>query len=185
MRILCFFSHPAQFLFYKNPIIKLRGKGHHVFTLIKTKDILSDLLDEVGWNYHNILPEERGSSIFSIITSIFIRDIKLFFFSRRIRAQLLMGTDASLAHAGKLLGIPCVSTSEDDYTVIKHLAYLTYPFTKYILTPAVCKVGRWDKKKIGYQGYMKLSYLHPKVFTPDKSLLSISKNTPFYLIRLT
>jgi len=61
MRILIFLSHPAQFLFYKNPVIRLREKGHVVFILIKTKDILSDLLDEHGWSYLNILPQERGS----------------------------------------------------------------------------------------------------------------------------
>ena len=81
------------------------------------------------------------------------------------------GTDASVAQAGYLLNIPVLTTLEDDIDVIPKLAKLTYPFTTKIVTPDVCRVGKWEYKKIGYNGYMKLAYLHPHYFTPKKSIV--------------
>ena len=185
MKTLIFLSHPAQFLFYKNSIIELKEMGHQVYILIKTKDILSNLLEEYGLDYYNILPKERGKSRLSIIKSLLIRDIRLFKFARKNKVQLLMGSDASLAHVGYLLHIPCITTIEDDYRIIKQLARLTYPFTSVILSPQICNVDKWYDKKIGYQGYMKLAYLHPSRFFPDESKLNIEKSNPFYIIRLS
>ena len=64
MRIVILLSHPAQFHFYKNAINILKEKHHEVFILIKTKDVLSRLLDENGYEYFNILPQERKKSKF-------------------------------------------------------------------------------------------------------------------------
>lgn len=185
MRILLLFSHPAQFHFYKNPVIRLREKGYTIFILIKTKDILSELLHEQGWDYFNILPQERGRSKISILRSLVSRDISIYRFARKNKIQLLAGSDASLAHVGRLLGLPVITTLEDDYEVITRLAQLTYPFSTHILVPEICNVGKWTNKKIGYSGYMKLSYLHPNVFTPTKSLLHISPEQPYSMIRLS
>jgi len=184
MRILIFISHPAQFLFYKNCIIELRAKKHEVFILIKSKDVLADLLDEMGWKYHNILPENRGKSKFQILYSLLKRDIRLFRFAIHNKIQLLMGTDASLAHVGKLCRIACITTLEDDYDVIKNLAQLTYPYTSTILVPEICKVGKWTEKKIGYNGYMKLAYLHPNRFKPEINKIK-QLEQPYIIIRLS
>lgn len=185
MRILIFLSHPAQFLFYKNAVIMLRGNGHSIFLLTKTKDVLSELLDEIGWEYFNILPKERGNSRISILLSLFHRDIRIIRFAIKNRIGLLMGSDASLAHSGKLLGIPCITTLESDYEVIRNLARLTFPYTSHILVPEICSVGKWKKKKIGYSGYMKLAYLHPNWFQPDIQKVGVDINSPFFLIRLS
>lgn len=185
MRILIFLSHPAQFLFFKNAIKVLKDNGHRIFLLIKTKDVLSDLVDDSGWEYINIVPKERGRSRLSILWSLLRRDFKITRFAAWNKIELLMGSDASLAHTGKLLGIPCITILEDDYVVIKNLARLTYPFTTHILVPEVCDVGKWNKKKIGYPGYMKLTYLHPLYFRRDQSRAGVDTNTPFFLIRLS
>lgn len=185
MKILIFLSHPAQFLFYKNTIVNLRCNKHDVIILIKSKDVLSKLLDELGWKYYNIHPFKRGKSKLSIIKSLLIRNYKLFKFVRKNKPDVLMGTDASLAHIGKLLNVSCITTLEDDYEVIKYLTQLTYPFTKHILVPQVCSVGKWNKKKIAYNGYMKLAYLHPNNFSPNKSKVKLNLDTPFFLIRLS
>lgn len=185
MKILIFLSHPAQFLFYKNAVNLLKDNGHQIYVLIKTKDVLSELLDESGWEYINIIPWERGKSRFAIFWSLLRRGFKITRFAARNKIDLLMGSDASLAHAGKLLGIPCVTTLEDDYVVIKNLARLTFPFTTHILAPENCDVGKWHKKKIAYPGYMKLAYLHPQRFIPDLSKAGLNALTPFFLIRIS
>jgi uncharacterized protein len=185
MRVLVLFSHPSQFLFYKNAISELRKRGHSFFVLIKTKDILVDLLKEEGWVYYNILLKERGKSKLQILWSLVVRDIKLLRFSRKHDIHMFMGTDASLAHIAQLFGRPCITTLEDDYTVIKKLADLTYPFSTNILVPSVCDVGKWQNKKIGYEGYMKLAYLHPKMFIPDRKKVIIKENAAYFIIRLS
>jgi hypothetical protein len=185
MRILIYLSHPAQFHFFRHTVNILKGKGHLIFILAKTKDVLSHLLDAEGWEYHNILPKVRGKSRFSIIWSLILRDLKIFSFARRNKIELLMGSDASLPHVGKLLNIPCITTLEDDYEVIRNLARLTYPFTTHILVPEVCDVGKWESKKIGYPGYMKLAYLHPRYFIPDRAKAGVDTNAPFFLLRLS
>lgn len=185
MTILVFLSHPAQFLFYKNPVERLRDKGHHVFVVIKTKDVLKELLEEAGWDYIVIRQKKRSKSYLSFFQNLVLRDYGIYIAARIIKPDLLMGSDASVTHVGKLLDIPCITTLEDDYAVIKNLVRLSYPFTSHILTPDSCSVGNWQHKKIGYKGYMKLSYLHPLVFRPDRSFLSHDPEEPFFLIRLS
>lgn len=185
MKILVFLSHPAQFLFYRNPVQRLRDKGHSVHIVIKTKDVLRELLEEADWEYQVIHQKKRSKSYFSFFQNLLIRDYRIYKIAWKIKPDLLMGSDASVAHVGKLLSIPCITTLEDDYPVIRNLARLTYPFTTHILTPGPCNVGNWNDKKVAYKGYMKLSYLHPSVFQPDRSRILPGQNEPYFLIRLS
>jgi len=140
MKILVFLSHPAQFLFYRNPVQRLRDKGHDVHIVIKTKDVLRELLEEAKWEYQVIHQKKRSKSYFSFFQNLLIRDYRIYKIARKIKPDLLMGSDASIAHIGKLLGIPCITTLEDDYPVIRNLARLTYQFTTQLLPPGPCTV---------------------------------------------
>ena len=185
MRILFYFSHPAQFHFSKHSVEQLKAKGHRVDIVAKTKDILTHLIEEMGWEYKNIQSRGRAQSVMAIFLSLLKRDIKLFWHCLNKKYDLLVGTDASLTHVGAILGIPRITILEDDYRVIRGLADLTYPFTSCIFTPAVCDVGRWEDKKIGYNGYMKLAYLHPNHFSPNRDEVRNISATPYYIIRLS
>ena len=182
---MIYISHPAQFLFFKNAISILKEKGHTVNILVKTKDVLTNLIDDLGWEYYNILPIERKKNKTAIIISLLKRNIKIMQFAFKHKINLMLGTDASIAQVGRLLKIPCITTLEDDYAVIKNLAKLTYPFTNTILVPEVCEVGKWERKKIGYAGYMKLAYLHPNCFKPDINKIKFYNKSPYFLIRLS
>jgi predicted glycosyltransferase len=185
MKILFYFSHPAQFHFSKVAIEELRNRKHVVDLIAKTKDVLTQLLDEKGWKYINIQNKVRKQTRFAILSSLLKRDVKLFQICRKNKYDLLIGTDASIAHIGYILNIPTITILEDDYRVIKSLAKLTFPFTKHILVPNVCDVGDWGNKKIGYDGYMKLAYLHPNVFSGKNYFKDKSTKIPYYLIRLS
>jgi predicted glycosyltransferase len=180
MRILVYFGHPAQYYFLKNAIKILRQDNCLITIVIKSKDVLESLLKEDSEEYYNILPEGRKSSRFHILTGLLKRDIRLFRFALHKKFDLFIGSDASLAHIGRLLRIPVLTVTEDDISVIRWLARLTYPFTNYILTPEICDVGRYSRKKIGYNGYMKLAYLAPQYFKPVP--VPIAK--PYFLIRI-
>lgn len=171
-KILFYLGHPAQYHFVKNTVARLKNDGHEVLILIKTKDILEDLLKEDGVDYVNIQSQPRGNGKMDILTASFRRTKAVLSIAKRFKADMLIGTDSSVAQAAWLLRKPAITVLEDDYEVIKNLAKLTYPFTNCILVPTVCQVGPYEKKKVGYAGYMKLAYLHPNWFTPDKAILS-------------
>jgi uncharacterized protein len=170
MKILFYFGHPAQYLFLRATIKNLIENKHDVIILIKTKDVLEDILKRDHTNYINILPTERGFSKLSIIISLFKRIIKMFPIIVKTRPNLLVGGDASIAWLGKIMLINRIIVGEDDYDTIRALASITYPFTQTILCPEVCSVGKYVHKKVGYHGYMKLGYLHPSVFRSNDNV---------------
>ena len=186
MNILAYFGHPAQYLFLRETIKRLTVSGEHQVTiLIKSKDVLEQLIAHDGFTYLNILPQQRGHSKLAILWSLFVRILRIIPTTRSIDAQLLIGSDASLAYVGLLFRIPCITITEDDYRIIRHLADLTYPVTQTILCPEICDVGSWGKKKTGYDGYMKLAYLHPNVFTYNPEIVRAYGFTiPYVIIRL-
>ncbi len=185
MTIVFYFGHPSQYLFLRETMRRL-SFTNKIFILIKTKDVLEDLLKHDGFEYSNILPNVRGNSKFSIGLSLFKRFFIMLPILIRTKPTLLVGTDATIAQLGKFLGINRITITEDDYDVIKTLGDLTYPFTQTILCPKPCKVGKWENKKIGYDGYMKLGYLHPNIFTPDREILKkYNLKDNFILIRLS
>lgn len=186
MKILFYFGHPAQYLFLRETIRRLLlSEGNTVIILIKTKDVLEDLIKADGLEYRNVLPKQRGLSRSAVLFSLLKRVFILFPIIIRAKPSLLISTDATTAIIGKLLGIKRITITEDDYDVIKNLAILTYPFTSNILCPKVCNVGKYKNKKIGYDGYMKLGYLHPNVFNPDNDVLKqYNISEKFVLIRL-
>ncbi len=170
MKFAFYFGHPAQFLFVRETIKQLHDRGHQTLLLIKKKDVLEKLIEESGMECINILPEERKNTRIATIQSLLKRNRIMFPILKKFNPDLLVSSDASFAHLGKIMRIPRITILEDDYEVIKPLARLTYPFTSSILCPNVCDVGKWTEKKIGYDGFMKLGYLHPNVFTPDKEI---------------
>jgi len=181
MRILCYFGHPSQYLFLKNPIKVLKDHGIICDILIKSKDILENLLIENKESYKNILPEGRSSNKLGLIFGLIKRDFRLYKLVGKKNYGLFIGSDPSLAHIGYLKRIPVITVLEDDIHVIPKLAILTFPFTSIILTPSGCKTGRYHNKTIHYEGYMKLSYLHPLRFIKEGPEIK----QPYFLIRVS
>lgn len=186
MKILFYCGHPSQYLFIRETMRRLSNLGgHRIILLIKSKDVLENLVIADGFSYINIQTKERGFSKFEIGYSFIKRVLKIFYITIKENPRILVGTDATLAIVGWLLCKKVITVLEDDYLVIKRLADLCFPFTSSIVCPSVCDVGPWVHKKIGYSGYMKLGYLHPNVFSPYKNKLAYL-NLPenFVIIRV-
>jgi hypothetical protein len=181
MKFLVYIGHPAQYLFFKNIIRELRINGHQITIIIKSKDVLETLLKTDDEKYINILPEGRKSGSWGILSGLIKRDFRLFNFLKNKKYNLLIGTDPSVAHMGLLRRTPVITVVEDDFEVIKRLAWITYPFTSQILTPTGCRTGKFEYKTIHYDGYMKLAYLHPNQFKRKPAKLK----QPYFLIRIS
>jgi predicted glycosyltransferase len=185
MKILVYFGHPAQYFFLRKTIIRLIDKGHSIKILIKSKDVLEGLLQQDKLEYINILPQERSNSKIAIAFSLLKRNFAILPILLKFKPELMIGTDATIAQLGWLFSINRITITEDDYDVIKTLGDLSYPFTNTILCPEVCAVGKWDHKKTGYAGYMKLGYLHPNVFAIDPKIpKKYNLRTKYAVIRL-
>ncbi|MBW2738598.1 MAG: hypothetical protein JRE64_07040, partial [Deltaproteobacteria bacterium] len=168
MKILIYLGHPAQYHFFKNIVANLK-KNHKVRYLIKTKEVLEQLLVSDRVKFTNILPEGRKSTKTGVIWGLVKREVKVLCESLSFKPDLMLGSDPSIAHIGKILKIPVLTVLEDDAHVIYDLAKITFPFSTHIVAPDSCDCGKWNSKKISYAGYMKLAYLHPNYFTCEEA----------------
>lgn len=187
---LVYLGHPAHYHFLKHTIKDLEAMGHKVDILIKTKDILEELLKNDGVTYLNILPEGRKQNKFSIIKALLKRVLRLYRITGKKKYALMIGSEPSIGQVGWLRGIPSIVYLEDDLDVVPEFAKLAFPFAKDILSPISCDLGKWKKKQIAYHGYQKLPYLHPKVFKPDFDVFSKASgitdpNEKVFFIRLS
>ena len=191
MKLLIVLNHPAHYFVFKYSVLLLKDRGYEIQYVICNKDILENLLINEGVDYIKINERrKRKQSFFSVaingIIQLIKQDLKLFKLTRKIKPQLLLGTDISITHVGKLLNIPSFVFNEDDYEINKFFCKFSYPFATKIVSPNVCSVGKYVNKKIAYNGFQKMAYLHPKYFSPNflniKDIVDV--NEIFFVIRL-
>jgi predicted glycosyltransferase len=183
MRYLIFLGHPAHFHLFRFIIGALQKNGHEVKVLIRNKDILEELCERSGLVYTNVLPEQRGKGLSSLALSYARKYRRISKIIREFKPALLLGSEPSLVHLGKFYNIPSIIFSEDDAAIIQKFAKITYPLTDVILSPATCNAGKWEYKKIGYNGFHKLTYLHPSVFVPNRNEIAELGQEDFFILR--
>ncbi|MFT4771172.1 MAG: putative glycosyltransferase [Cryomorphaceae bacterium] len=163
-------GHPAHYHNLKNCIRILLERGDEVLVAARGKDVLFDLIETEDWNVVKWPARASGSKL-SLILNILQREAKLLNVVRKFRPHLMAGTDLGITHVGKLLGIPSVVVNEDDSHAIPLMAKYAFPYATNILAPNCCDQSPANHKKIGYEGYHELAYLHPNYFSPDRTLL--------------
>jgi len=191
MKILIKLNHPAHYHLFKNFIKQMKDR-HYIKVLIRDKDILSDLLEIDEVEYERIIESKKRSRgnkfsiLFANLREMLEQDINLFRHIKDYRYDILMGTDISISHIGRIFKIPSFIFNEDDFEINKMFCSTTYPYCDFIVSPSVCSVGKFGKKKIEYDGYQKLAYLHPNYFTPDIRTVNkyINSDKPFFILRL-
>jgi predicted glycosyltransferase len=186
MKYLFYLGHPSHYHVHKSTIRRLK-KEHTVFTLIKQKDILENLVEQSGWDYENILPEGRKDNKFDIFRGLAKRTWRMLIYCKNNQPDILIGTSAEITYVGKILGIPSIVVNEDDVSVVPLFANLAYPFATAILSPQSCDLGKWEKKGKKYPGYQKLTYLHPNQFIPNQAVISslYGNRDKYFLLRFS
>ncbi|GEM55132.1 hypothetical protein B0A58_01715 [Flavobacterium branchiophilum NBRC 15030 = ATCC 35035] len=191
MKILVALNHPAHYYVFKFTVKELIALGYDVKYVIKEKDILEHLLKSEGVEYIKINEKKnRKRNAFSIIyNGIFElgkQNINLGKVVYQWKPNLMIGTDISITYIGKLFSIPSFVFNEDDFEINKMFCKAAYPFATRIIAPNICSVGKFDYKKIGYNGIQKMAYLHPNNFTPDYDVIKeyVDADKPYFLIRL-
>ena len=187
MKILIQLSHPAHFHLYKNVAQNLMKDGHKVFVLIKTKDILEDLLKQAGLPYYNILQEAHRKNKLGILWDMFVRDWRMLRFVRKNEIDLLTGSTVEVAQVGWLTRKYRVITAEDDMDVVPLFPKMSRPFMGTMLSPRVCNNYSLEPYSVKYESYHELAYLHPHHFVPDKSVVEkyFETDTPYFIMRFS
>jgi predicted glycosyltransferase len=190
MKVLIALNHPAHYFVFKFTALNLKKSGVTVLFVIKQKDVLEDLLICEEVEYIKICEKkERRNNPLSVISKglyeLIQQDINLLKVVRKNKPNLMIGTDISISHIGKLLNIPSFVFNEDDFEINKLFCKSTYPFATKIISPNSCSVGKFSTKKIGYNGCQKMGYLHPDYFVPNKEIIkNIVGENPYFVIRL-
>lgn len=192
MRFLFFFVHPSKYHLYRITINELIKRGHDVEIVITSKDVLEDLVKKEGWNYTNIFPQGRkikgiptylGAGI-NLIRSIW----RLYKFTSGKKYNLFV-TDDLLTIVGRLRGVPTIFFADDDITAVPE-SFILQKTGTYTLAPAITNFGKYNHKKIGFEGFKASAYLHPNHFKIDESVLEKYglknglKDEKYFIIRL-
>ncbi len=162
------------------------ANGHQVYIIIKTKDILEDLLKEAGLPYYNILRVAHRKSRVGILWDMLVRDWKIFWFCTSHHIDLLTGSTPEVAHVSWLLRCRSVNTGEDDAAVVPAFSKIAGPFIQCVLSPISCNSGSMEKKAVHYPGYHEFAYLHPNHFTPSRMVVEeygIEVDKPYFVLR--
>jgi len=178
-------SHPAHFHMFKHTIRNLQINGHDILVIIRPKDMLEQLCVDYGLQFIKTKDRPKRFGMFGLAISLIGKTIEVWKIVAKYKPQLLIGSDGVLAHVGFLKGIPSFECYEDDAQAIKLYALMFFPFYTKLVSPQVCDAWWWNHKKIGYESYHELGYLHPNQFTPDRSVVEkyFSSQTTYFIIR--
>lgn len=188
MKILFHINHPAQYHLFKNIIGDLKKENHEVLIIARNKDVLTQLLHNDGVDFINTTHRtDRESNLFSLLINFTLQYRKVKKICKDFKPDLMLGTSFTLPWISKKLRIPFLNFVEDDAQVIPLYSKLSFPFSTHIITPQICQLGRWEKKKIGYNGYHELAFLRPDQFEPSNKIASKYVNTDdkIFLLRFT
>lgn len=185
MKILFFLVHPAHFHLFKYVISNLKKSGSEVFIIIRPKESLEALCIEAGLKYLKVSEGNRKNNKLSMLSDIIKRDYKAWKFIKKIKPDLMIGSSVEISHVGKILGIPSVITHEDDVDLMKYFAKAAFPYASAILSPDICRQGKWDEKTNKYKSYHELAYLHPNHYKPDPNIYEFLGSRNYFLLRFS
>lgn len=184
-KILVGLGHPAHVHLFRNTIEALEQKGIEVIVVISDKDILVRLVEHYKIKYTLIANKDKKQSLYLKLLKQIRSTNLLNRIIRKEKPDLLIGCLSQLAFSGFLMRKPVLFFGEDDFKVTFLQGLVVYPFVKRIIAPEVTNVGPFKWKKISYNGYQKLAYLHPFYFQPDREKVVIPRTRKFFLLRLS
>jgi predicted glycosyltransferase len=182
MKIFIDIGHPAHVHYFRNFIRIMADRGHSFYVTARNREHIHDLLDHYEISY-----TDRGRGGRSFLGKIFYLLITVFRQYRRakkFKPDLFL--DFSTIYSGPaayFLGKPYITFTDTENTGIYRK--LIKPFCRAVYTP------KYFNRNLGvnhfrFNGFMELSYLHPKYFEPDFSVpqsLGLKANEPFAIVR--
>ncbi len=185
-KYLFLLSHPAHFHMFKYSILELKNRGQDVIIVVRPKDVLEQLCLDSGLEFYRIKDRPNRFGIIGLGFSLFGRTLELMRITKKTKPDLLIGSDGVLSYCGFVTRIPSFEWYEDDAKAIMLYSLMFFPFYTYLVSPKVVDAWLWNKKKIGYEGYQKLAYLHPNFFKPKLEIKNqYIKEETYFILRFS
>ncbi len=187
VKICVSINDTAQVHFWKNIIRNLRDRGHQVIVLGREIGETSDLLREMGIQYHSV-SGNPGNGIRRYI-SFPAQVIRMYRFLKDKDIDLITGFGGFDSLAGFLLRRPDIAFQDSEPRVYPRSYSLVFhgllQFFNVLLTPA-CFVEDLGRKHVKVDSYKEMAYLHPRYFRPDEGIfdvLGIPRGSDYFLLR--
>ena len=173
MRFLFDIGHPAHVHYFKNLISLLQKQNHEIKITARDKEMTLYLLDKYGLDF--VSTGKNASSILGKALSLPLIESQIYKVAKQFKPDLIISTFTPYAaHVGKLLDIPVLGITDTEHATLSNT--LAKDFTDCLIIPSGCNVD-FTNKKVEYDGFLELAYLHPKYYTPDSKVLDFLKIT--------
>lgn len=167
MRVLFDLVHPADALFFFHSIHALKDRGVEVRVASRSKDVLVELLDELGIEHSPLTSAREG--LLGQACELVGRDIALFRLARSWKPDVMAGFGGiAISHVGRLLGIPSISFYDTEHAALQ--LGLTLPFISEWHVPQTWNGAIAKGRTFRFRGSKQFAYLHPDYFRPDPGL---------------
>ena len=182
MKILIDLGHPAHIHYFKHFIWRMEEKGHQFKLVARDKEVLFDLLDNYGFDY--VKRGRGGKSLFAKLIYILKADFIIYRLAMKFKPDLFLSfASAYAAHAAWLYRKPHIAFDDTEHAKFELMLYA--PFSETILNPkAFWKT--YSNNQLYFDGYMELTHLVPKYFTPKSEILEqygVSPEHKFFILR--
>ena len=182
MKIFIDIGHPAHVHYFRNFIKIMESKGHNFIVTTRDKECTIKLLEFYKIDY--ICTGKNHKSVLGKMLSLLQNDLKILLVSLKYKPDVFLSFFLPFpAHVGWLLRKPVIGFTDTEHAALN--IKLAKRFTDIILTPS-CYTRDLSTKRINFNGYMELCYLHPNYFTPDSSildLLKVKKDEKYVILR--
>jgi uncharacterized protein len=161
MRILFDLVHPADALFFYHAIRRLEADGATILIASRRKDVLMQLLDEMGFAHQVLTTASRG--LVGQAHELVLRDAAMIRLARKWEPDVMVGFGGvAISHAGKLLGTPSISFYDTEHAALQ--LRLTLPFVSEWHVPHSWTGPTASGRTFRFTGSKQFAYLHPDYF---------------------
>ncbi|HTY46093.1 MAG TPA: hypothetical protein VMB46_00300 [Methanomassiliicoccales archaeon] len=168
-----FINTPAQYHFYKNIALELGKLGVASVILYRDYGETKSLVQENKQHYF-----EYSHNTPSLLMKSMMIPVDVLRACRYLKDQgvdLVTGFGVYDCFSASLLGIPCIvfNDSEPYINSTYSIQYRVFmPFTNILVTPSFFDMDL-GPKQIKVNSVKETAYLHPKYFSPDKSIFKL------------
>ena len=171
MRFLFDIGHPAHVHYFKNLILLLQKQNHQVKLTARDKEMTLYLLDKYGLDF--VSTGKNASSLLGKALSLPLIESQIYKVAKEFNPNLIISTFTPYAaHVGKLMDIPVLGITDTEHATLSNT--LAKNFTDCLIIVNGCDLD-FPNKRVDYDGFLELAYLHPKYFNPNSEVLDFLK----------
>ena len=184
MNLLFDIGHPGQVHLFRNAIDILRDRGHDITVTVKDLPAARQLLDAYGIPWISLGKKYDALLLRGLSQARY--NYRLLKIAREKKTDIAIGSSITIAHASLFHRMKSILLDDDDADAVRLFSMFAHPFADTVLSPAALAHQRTHRRDIVYAGTHELFYLHPKRFTPDRSVpenAGIDLSKPYFIAR--